>query len=118
LLATTPTTTLRMAVYAEGRAVDVGRRIAALRNKRNKAQMQLAAQLGVAQETLAHHKVGRLRLLTGALPELAKQLGFRVEDLIGLRPKRSTGKRGPAPKPQQRLERIQSLPKALQKAIA
>lgn len=81
-------------------------------------QVQLAEQLGVAQQTLAHYEAGRLRLLAGALPTLADQLGVSVEDLIGTTTKRSTSKRGPAPKLQQQLERIQSLPKAQQRAIA
>ena len=37
---------------------------------------------------------------------------------IGTPAKRSTGKRGPAPKLQQQLEQIQALPKAEQRAIA
>jgi transcriptional regulator with XRE-family HTH domain len=120
MLATTPTTTPRMAVSAEERAfyVDLGQRIAALRKERGMTQVQLAEQLGVAQQTLAHYEAGRLRLLAGALPTLAEQLGGSVEDLIGITAKRSTGKRGPAPKLQQQLERIQSLPKAQQKIIA
>ena len=48
----------------------------------------------------------------------AAQLGVSVEDLIGTTAKRTNSKRGSAPKLQQQLERIQSLPKAQQKAIA
>jgi len=44
-------------------------------------------------------------------------LGVSVEDFIGAPAKRSTGKRGPAPKLQQQLEQIQALPKAEQRAI-
>lgn len=120
MLATTPNPTPRMAVSAEDRAfyVDLGQRIAVLRKERGMTQVQLAEQLGVAQQTLAHYEAGRLRLLAGALPTLADQLAVSVEDLIGTTAKRSATKRGPAPKLQQQLERIQSLPKAQQKIIA
>ncbi len=58
-------------------------------------------------------------LLAGALPTLAEHLGVSVEDLIGTpAAKRSTGKRGPAPKIQQQLQQIEALPKAKQRAIA
>lgn len=119
MLATSPNPTPRMAVSDEERAfyVDLGQRIAVLRKERGMTQVQLAEQLGVAQQTLAHYEAGRLRLLAGALPTLAEQLGVSVEDLIGVRPKRSTSKRGPAPKLQQQLERIQALPSAKQRFI-
>lgn len=40
-----------------------------------------------------------------------------MEDLIGLPASRGTGKRGPAPKLQQQLERITQLPKAQQRFV-
>jgi hypothetical protein len=62
---------------------------------------------------------GRLRLLAGTLPRLAGYLGVSVEDLIGVAPKtKAGGKRGPAPKIQQQLERVSALPKAKQRVIA
>jgi len=109
-----------MAVSPSERAfyVALGRRIAALRKAQGLTQVQLAEAMGVAQQTVAHYEAGRLRLLAGALPNLADQLGVSVEELIGTPAKRSPGKRGPAPKLQQQLERVQSLPKAQQRAIA
>jgi len=41
-----------------------------------------------------------------------------VEELVGHQAKRSAGKRGPAPKLQQQLEQLQSLPKAKQRAVS
>lgn len=109
-----------MAVSPSERAfyVALGRRIAALRKAQGLTQVQLAEAMGVAQQTVAHYEAGRLRLLAGALPNLADQLGVSVEELIGTQAKRSPGKRGPAPKLQQQLERVQALPKAQQRAIA
>jgi len=72
--------------------------------------------MGVAQQTLAHYEAGRLRLLAGALPTLADQLGVTVEDLVAT-PKRRASKRGPASKLQQQLERISALPKPQQRFV-
>jgi hypothetical protein len=44
-------------------------------------------------------------------------LGVTVEDLIGVPASRSSGKRGPAPKLQQQLERITHLPEAQQRFV-
>jgi transcriptional regulator with XRE-family HTH domain len=109
-----------MAVSATERRfyVDLGQRIAALRKARGLTQVQLAEHLGVAQQTLAHYEAGRLRLLVGALPTLTEHLGVSVEELIGTpAAKRLAGKRGPAPKFQQQLERVSQLPKARQRVV-
>lgn len=99
-------------------AAQVSRRSVTSAVSRTRA-LQLAEHLGVAQQTLAHHEAGRLRLLAGALPTLAEQLGVSVEELIGTPTKRSTtGKRGPAPKLQQQLESLQTLPKAKQRIVS
>lgn len=116
-----PSSSLVMAVSTTERRfyVDLGQRIAALRKERGLTQVQLAEHMGVAQQTLAHYEAGRLRLLVGALPTLAEQLGVSVEDLVGApaTTKRGTGKRGPAPKLQQQLERINALPKTQQRFV-
>jgi transcriptional regulator with XRE-family HTH domain len=118
MLATRPHHTPHMAVSDEDRAfyVELGQRIAALRRGQGLTQVQLAEAMGVAQQTLAHYEAGRLRLLAGALPTLADQLGVTIEDLIAT-PKRSARKRGPASKLQQQLERISALPKAQQRFV-
>lgn len=110
-----------MAVSATERAfyVELGRRIAERRKAVGLTQVQLAEVMGVAQQTLAHYEAGRLRLLVGALPTLADQLGVTVEELVGAsQAKRVSGKRGPQPKIAQQLERIQALPAAEQRAIS
>lgn len=60
---------------------------------------------------------GRLRLLAGALPTLADELGVSVEDLLGETKPKGRGKRGPVPKIQQQLERVSALPKARQRVV-
>lgn len=111
-----------MAVSATERAfyVELGQRIATLRKAQGLTQVQLAEAMGVAQQTLAHYEAGRLRLLVGALPNLASQLGVAVEELVGTSStaKRATGKRGPQPKIAQQLEQIRALPVTKQRMVA
>ena len=54
-------------------------------------------------------------MAVSALPTIAKLLGVALEELIGEPSK--PGKRGPAPKLQQQMERINQLPKAQQKFV-
>jgi hypothetical protein len=63
---------------------------------------------------------GRRRVPVSLLPVIAQALDTTLDALIAhdAAPAVAPKKRGPAPKLQQRLERIQSLPKAQQKAIA
>ena len=93
----------------------LGTRIAQLRREQGLSQQALADQLGIAQQTFAHYEVGRARMPVSLLPELAKLFGVGVDDLLGLR--NGTGKRGPAPKFQQQIERLGQLPKAKQKVV-
>lgn len=93
----------------------LGTRIAQLRHEQGLSQQALADQLGIAQQTFAHYEVGRARMPVSLLPELAKFFGVGVDDLLGLR--NGTGKRGPAPKFQQQIERLGQLPKAKQKVV-
>ncbi len=98
----------------------LGQRIADARKARGFTQQQIASELGIAQQTLAHYEGGRLRVAVALLPQLAKALTISFEELIGdellgieARPVR----RGPTPKLQQQLERIQHLPKATQRVV-
>lgn len=118
MLAPTSSPTPVMAVSASERAfyVALGQRIAALRKVQGLTQVQLAEALGVAQQTVAHYEAGRLRLLAGALPTLAGQLGVTIEVLVGAPTKRGA-KRGPAPKLQQQLEQVSRLPRAKQQFV-
>lgn len=95
---------------------DLGARIAQLRKERNLTQQQLAERLGIAQQTLAHYEVGRLRVAASMLPVLAQMLGTSLEELLG-QPVRAAGKRGPSPRLQQQLVQLSALPKAKQRAV-
>ena len=94
---------------------DLRGRIAALRKDAHLTQVQLAQTLGVAQSTLNAYELGQRRVPVSALPILAKSLGVSLEELIGEKP--APSKRGPTPKLQQQMERLNRLPKAQQKFV-
>lgn len=95
---------------------DLGRRVAQLRQQAGMSQQAVADELGIAQQTLAHYEVGRLRMPVSLLPKLAELFGVPGDELLGLNAARA-GKRGPAPKLQQQIERLHRLPKAKQKLV-
>ncbi len=97
---------------------DLGLRIALARKERNITQVQLAATLGIAQQTLAHYVGGWLRLPTSLLPTLAQELQLPVENLLG-QPSaaKARAKRGAAPALAQHMQRIGALPKPQQKFV-
>jgi len=100
----------------------LGRRIADRRKVLGITQVQLAETLGIAQQTMAHYEGGKVRFAAALLPVLAKALELSVEELIGTDAKSATRggprKRGPAPKIQQQLERLSSLPRAKQRFVS
>jgi transcriptional regulator with XRE-family HTH domain len=99
---------------------ELGRRIAERRKALGITQVELAKVLGIAQQTMAHYEGGTLRVAVALLPPLARTLDLTLEELVGYEVKsaKTANKRGPAPKIQQQLERIDALPKAKQRAIA
>lgn len=94
----------------------LGGRIAATRKAQGLTQIQLAALLGIAQQTLAHYEVGRLRLPASMLPVLAEGLKVSVEELVGQSSPRGH-KRGPASRLAQQVERISQLPLSKQRFV-
>jgi transcriptional regulator with XRE-family HTH domain len=93
----------------------MGERIAEFRKSHGMTQVQLADLIGVLQQTLAHYEVGRRRVPVSMLPQLATVLAVSVNELIGV--SSPSGKRGPAPKLLQQIERIHRLPKAQQRFV-
>ena len=98
--------------------VALGARIAQLRKERDWTQQELADKLGVAQQTLAHYEVARIRVPASTLPLLATLFAVPVDVLVGheLSAQRG-GKRGPASQLQRSIERIGELPKSKQKFV-
>src|SRR5689334_16550870 len=98
----------------------LGRRLAQLRQDVGLTQHAVAAHLGIAQQTLAHYEVGRLRLPVVLVPKLADLFDVPTDVLLGVasaHASKSPGKRGPTPKLQRQLERVSRLPKAQQQVI-
>lgn len=62
---------------------NLGRRIAEQRNKRGLTQVQLAAILGVAQQTYASYETGTRRIDLSSLSTLAKALATDEITLLG-----------------------------------
>jgi transcriptional regulator with XRE-family HTH domain len=65
---------------------------------------------------VASYEGGRRRVPVSLLPTLAQVLAVSLDVLIGQK-EASPGKRGPAPKLLQQMERIQRLPKAKQRFV-
>ena len=98
----------------------LGRRLAALRQEAGLTQHAVATHLGIAQQTLAHYEVGRLRLPVVLVPQLAALFGVSTDTLLGVTRAStdpSSGKRGPTPKLQRQLERLRRLPTAQQRVV-
>lgn len=94
----------------------LGARIAELRRTHALTQVQLAETLDLTQQMVASYEVGRRRVPVSLLPAIAAALAVSVETLIGQK-EVTPGKRGPAPKLQQQMERIQRLPRAKQRFV-
>ena len=97
--------------------VQLGTRIASLRKDQGITQVQMAELLKVSQQTINAYEVGRRRMPVSSLPVIARYLGVSIEELIGEPPSAAAKKRGPTPKIQQQMERIQRLPKAQQRFV-
>jgi len=104
---------IRYVIKAFYRAL--GQRVAQKRKGIGLTQVELAKALGVAQQTMAHYEGGSLRIPVALLPPLANSLGTSIEELVGEQKK--PGKRGPAPKLQQKLEELSRLSKPKQKFV-
>jgi DNA-binding XRE family transcriptional regulator len=74
-------------------------------------QVQLAEALDLTQQMVASYEVGRRRVPVSLLPQIAGTLAVSLDELIGKKDLQPA-KRGPAPKLQQQIERIQQLPRS------
>lgn len=105
---------------------DLGARIAQARKDHGMTQQQLAEQLGIAQQTLAHYEVGRARLPVSMLPLLARLLMLSLDELMGQNTQpagaaaaaRRGAKRGPVSRLQQQIEAVAKLPKSQQQFVS
>jgi transcriptional regulator with XRE-family HTH domain len=100
----------------------LGQRIAERRRALGMNQTQLADQLGIAQQTMAHYENGKLRVAVAMLPTISQALDLSIETLIGLdtrKPaKTAANKRGPTPLIQRQLEAVSALPRSKQRVVS
>ena len=96
--------------------VELGARIARLRKEHDLTQVQLAEALGIAQQTLAHYEVARLRIPASMLPQLARIFTMGLDELVGTHAK-APARRGPTPRFQKQLELIAQLPRSRQRFV-
>lgn len=96
----------------------LGTRIAKARKEQQLTQQQLADQLGIAQQTIAHYEGGRLKISVTLLPQIAQILNLTLDELLGLPAAKRIGKRGPASRLEQQIEIISQLPKTKQKFVS
>ena len=108
-----------MAISPDERAffVQLGAQIAELRKAQGITQIQMAEALGVSQQTVNSYEVARRRVPVSALPVLARLLKVSADELLGEQTKQTNGKRGPASKLQQQIERVGQLPRSKQKFV-
>lgn len=92
---------------------ELGARIATARKEHNLTQTELAVQLGIAQQTMAHYEGGRLKISVALQPQLAQILNLTLDELLGLPTAKRAGKRGPTSRLEQHIEIISQLPKQL-----
>ncbi len=95
---------------------DIGKRIAQIRKAQNLTQTQLAEQLGIAQQTMAHYEGGSLRISVATLLAAAEALNVSVDDFLYESTKGKV-KRGPDSKLQQQVEKIRQLPRTKQQFV-
>jgi transcriptional regulator with XRE-family HTH domain len=106
---------------------ELGVRIAQARKDHGLTQNELAEQLGVAQQTLAHYEVGRARMPASMLPTVARLLTLSLDELMGqpvpraargVAGKSGSGKRGPASRLEQQIQAVAQLPKTKQQFVS
>ena len=96
----------------------LGHRIATIRKTLDLTQTQVANQLGISQQTLAHYEVGRLRIAVSTLITLSGILHSSVDELVyGKETVKGNGKRGPASKLQRQVDKVRELPRTKQQFV-
>lgn len=96
--------------------IALGGRIARIRKEQDITQAQLAELIGVSQQTMNSYETGRRRIPVSQLPEVAKRLGVATEALL-TDDSKAASKRGPTPKLQQQMDRINQLPRTKQQFV-
>ena len=94
----------------------IGQRLARLRKERGYTQVDLAERIGIIQALVSDYERDKLRLNAEMLIRFAQALEVKSDEILGLNNQQS-GRKNPSLKILRRLNRIESLPAAQQKAL-
>lgn len=95
----------------------VGGRIATVRKARGMTQTELAERIGIIQALVSDYESGRRRLYAEMIIRIAKVLKVSTDELLGVKPARLNGEGRVSLKLGRRMQRIEALPTAKQKAL-
>lgn len=94
---------------------ELGDRIQATRKELGLTQTEFGKMLGLSQQVIADYEAGHRNIPVYTLARIAKALGTDIDELV--KGKADKRKRGPAPKVQSLVERINRLPKTRQRFV-
>ena len=94
-----------------------GHRLATLRKAAGLSQTELAKAIRVPQQTVAYWETCATPPRSDVLPQMAKILGVRVEDILGDTPINAVRKPGPVGKLQKVFELASKLPRKEQDIV-
>jgi transcriptional regulator with XRE-family HTH domain len=83
-----------MAKHVNKSVCDFGRQLAALRKAAGYTQQQLADEIGVSRRQIAYYESESPHPPANLLVDLAHALGVTTDELLGLKPKKTTPKLG------------------------
>jgi transcriptional regulator with XRE-family HTH domain len=95
----------------------LGAHLMNLRQAAGLSQIELSEILGVNQQTIAFWEQSAKPPRSTVLPEMAKALGVKVEELLSCRKGRARLKAGPVGKLQKTFEAVSKLPRRQQEKI-
>jgi transcriptional regulator with XRE-family HTH domain len=101
---------------AKSKRAPLGERIAALRERAGLSQTQLAAKLGLGQQTVAYWERHASTLKTEQIKAIAEALQAAPEEILGMSAPKARSN-GPAGKLRQVFERASQLPRNQQKHV-
>jgi len=106
-----------MMLLMKERTIDgFGQRLTELRKSRGLTQTELGQRVGVSNRVIAYYEVDDAQPPGALLVDLARELQVTIDELLGMKPpkQRATPK---AARLRRRLQRVEKLPTADQKAV-
>jgi transcriptional regulator with XRE-family HTH domain len=88
---------------------ELGRRLARMRKQQELTQAELAAILGVSQQTVFAYELGDRRVSLDRLPALLRLFGVTCDELLGLRPIQPPRARRVSPAERRLIEHVREL---------